>query len=509
MSAMFREASTSGWGKPLVSNVGGRGDGDLGGRRINGGGVNKPFDWGRANQTERKMNMRRYAQKISAALNFGMEKYIPDSFLFAVLLVFIVFLMGIFVAGKGPLDMVNYFSQNIWNFLTFSMQMVLIIVTGFVVSTSPLGKRFFAAMARIPQTSFQAVLLVSTLAAVISYFHWGVGMIGGALLATEMGRVMKRLDFKILIASVYVGYTVGSVGFSGSEILIINTPGHFLEKQIGLIPATQTALSMMNLVPIITTTFIVLPVLWWLLHPAEEKDIPVVGDETTAYLSKELAAGKDEAATGGTTFAEKVENCPAFNILLGLMMAVYLGQWLYANGLFNMNLNIFNLLMLTIGILLHWTPKSFYTSFAEGVRISWGIPLQFPIYAGIQGMMATSGLAAITAGWFIDLATTWSFPLWNYVLGAFVNFFIPSSGGILIVLGPVVVKAGQALWVSNPTIISSFMFGEALGNIIQPFWAIPILAIAGLRLRDIYGYCILAFLIITVVFLISMSFITA
>ena len=199
------------------------------------------------------------------------------------------------------------------------------------------------------------------------------------------------------------------------------------------------------------------------------------------------------------TFADKIENNPIFNILLAFITSAYLVHWFSING-FNMNLNIFNLLMLTVGILFHWTPKNFYTAFAEGVKVSWGIVLQFPIYAGIQGMMASSGLAVTFATWFINLATTATFPLWNYIIGAFVNLFIPSSGGIWIVLGPIVVSAGQTLGVSPPTIVESFMFGEAFSNIIQPFWAITMLAIVGLKIKDIIGYCIIGFVAISLIF---------
>ena len=449
--------------------------------------------------------MRKFMQKFSKSLNFGMEKYVPESYLFAVFLVFVVFLMGIVIAGKGPMDMATYFSDKMWNFLAFSMQMVLMIVTGFVLATTPLGKKVFSAIGRIPKTSVQAVILVSIIACALAYLHWGIGLVGGALLAREIGRNMKKLDFKLLVAATYIGFSLGQVGLSASEVLLVNTPGHFLEKQIGLIPATLTAMSPMCLVPLVITGFIVLPILFWSLHP-DEKDTPSVSEETRLHLEQDLEGGGMKNAEE-KTFADKVENSPIFNILLALITSVYLVQWFSSNG-FNMTLNIFNLLMLTLGILFHWTPKNFYTAFAEGVKISWGIVLQFPIYAGIQGMMASSGLAVTVAGWFISLANTWTFPIWNYIIGALVNLFIPSSGGIWIVLGPIVVKAGQTLGVSNPTIVESFMFGEAFSNIIQPFWAIPILAIAGLKIKDIIGHCIVGFAAISIIFLISMMFIT-
>jgi short-chain fatty acids transporter len=161
--------------------------------------------------------------------------------------------------------------------------------------------------------------------------------------------------------------------------------------------------------------------------------------------------------------------------------------------------------MLILSIILHWTPKRFYTAFAEGVRVSWGIPLQFPFYAGIQGMMAGSGLVAIIAGWFIAISNPSTFHIFNYLSTAIVNFFIPSSGGIFIVQGPIMVKAGQALGVSNGAIVNAFMAGEVIGNIVQPFWAIPLLSIAGLKMKDIMGFCLLSFAILSIVYIVCFS----
>ncbi len=450
--------------------------------------------------------MRKFIQKISRSLGFGMEKYVPESFLFAVALVIIVFALGIIVAGQGPMEMATYFSENMWNFLAFSMQMVMILVTGFVIATTPLGKKFFSTLARIPKNSVQAVIFVTVVAACLAFVHWGVGLVGGALLAREIGRNMKKLEFKLLIAATFIGYSLGQVGLSASEVLLVNTPGHFLEETIGLIPPGATALSMMALVPMAICGFIVLPLLMWSMHPDDE-DTPYLSDETVAHLAQEIEV--EEVSSDKKTFADKIEDCPVFNILLALIMGVYLVKWLSLHGFTGMTMNMFNLMMLTLGILMHWTPKRFYTAFAEGTKISWGIVLQFPIYAGIQGMMAQSGLASMFALGLIQLATPFTFPLWNYLVGAIVNLFIPSSGGIFIILGPIVTKAGLALGVSAPTIVESFMFGEAFSNIIQPFWAIPLLAIAGLKIRDIFGYCILGFLAITIVFCASMMFITA
>ena len=193
--------------------------------------------------------MKKLIEKMSTALNVRMESYVPDSFIFAVILTLVVYIMGIFIAGKGPFQMINFWYGGFWNFLTFSMQMLLILVTGFSIATTPLGERFLAFLGRIPKSSLSAVIFTTLVSGILAYIHWGIGLIGSALLAREVARNSKKIDFKLMVAAVYVGWNIGSMGISGSEPLLVNTPGHFLEKQIGLVPMTQTVLSSMILLP--------------------------------------------------------------------------------------------------------------------------------------------------------------------------------------------------------------------------------------------------------------------
>jgi short-chain fatty acids transporter len=450
--------------------------------------------------------MKKVVERMSTALNVRMESFVPDSFIFAILLTLVVYIMGIFIAGKGPFQMIQFWQGGFWNFLTFSMQMLLVLVTGFTIATTPLGEKILSFLGRIPKSSLAAVIFATLVSGVLAYIHWGIGLIGSALLAREIARNNKKIDFKLMVAAVYVGWNIGSMGISGSEPLLVNTPGHFLEKQIGLVPMTQTVLSSMLLLPHLLSLLVVLPIFWWMLHP-EEKDLPEMDPRLKERFESESKLGRISGAKGDKkTFADILENTPFLNIALSLMGLSYLIYWFATKG-FDLNLNIFNFLMLTVGIILHWTPKRFYMSFAEGVKVSWGIPLQFPFYAGIQGMMQGSGLVAIIAGWFIAISTPSTFHIFNYLSTAIVNFFVPSSGGIFIVQGPIMVKAGQALGVSNGAIINAFMAGEVIGNIVQPFWAIPLLSIAGLKMKDIMGFCLLSFVLLSIVYIVCFSFV--
>lgn len=450
--------------------------------------------------------MRNFLRRLSVSLNFGMDRIVPDSFIFAIALTFIVFLMGMGIAGKDAFSMVKYWAEGFWKFLGFSMQMVLVLTTGFTLATTPIGQRTLTAVARIPKTAVSGTIFILVVSTALSWISWGIGMIGGALLAREMVRNLPKVDFKLLIAAGYTGQMLGCVGISVTEALLVNTPGHFLQKEIGLIPMSKTVFSAEILVPLLISGLVVLPLLYWAIHP-DDKDTPVLSealkakfDQEAKIVSEQQAAEK--AAQKEMTIAERIDNSPVVNIFVSLMGFTYIIYWFYTKG-FNLNLDIFNFTLLFLGILLHWTPKRLLAAFEMGVKASYGIVLQFPFYAGIQGMMGSSGLVAIMAGWFVAISTPTTFPMWTYMSAALVNLFIPSSGGIFMIQGPVMIKAGATLGVPAPTIVNAFLSGEVISNMIQPFWAIPLLGIVGLKMRDIMGFCILSFTVASIIFCIT------
>lgn len=445
--------------------------------------------------------MRNALRKFSYSLNFGLDKIIPDSFIFAILLTFIVFIMGITIAGQSPFDMTVFWAKGFWGFLLFSMQMVLVLVTGFTLATTPAGQKGLAAIARIPKSGVSATIFIMIVSSALAYISWGLGLVGSAVLARELARNLKKADFKLLVAAGYTGAMVGTMGLSFSEALLVNTPGHFLEKEIGLIPYSDTVFSPGVLISVLLLTFVLLPLFYWLIHP-EEKDTPEIPAEIKNRFEEQSRIAVESAAIaeGKPTIAERMDNSPIINVTISIMGFVYIVYWFVTQG-FNLTLDIFNFTLLFLGILLHWTPRRLLNAFEEGVKASYGIVLQFPFYAGIQGMMGSSGLVAIMAGWFTAISTTTTFPMWTYISAAFVNLFIPSSGGIFMIQGPVMVKAGAALGVPAAKIVTAFSSGEVISNIIQPFWAIPLLGIAGLKMRDIMGFCVLGFTIASVVFI--------
>ncbi len=443
--------------------------------------------------------MKRWFRGLGQSLNMGMDKYTPDSFIFAVLLTFVIFIMGITLAGQKPFSMIEYWYKGFWGFLAFSMQMVLIIVTGYTLATTPLVSKFLTKLLSIPKTSLSAAIFIFVVTAVLSFIHWGFGMVVGALLAPRLGRSIPKLDFRFMVASSYLGWCVGAIGLSISIALLVNSPGHFLEKKIGIVPLSQTSLHPELLVMTIVSTLLISPILLWLLHP-EDKDIPELDPKIRARFDQAIAADNEqEEVQEEKTFATIVENSVIITVLLSLMGLSFCVHWFATRG-FDIQLNFFNFFMLFAGIALHGTPRKFLSAFQEGVKLTWGIALQYPFYAGIQGMMHASGLVPIMVGWFIAISTAETFPFWTYISSSIVNLFIPSSGGILLIQGPIMIDAGMKLGLSGAEVLRPFMVGEQISNLIQPFFAIPLLAMAGMKMKDIMGYCIIFYIVFSVIY---------
>lgn len=447
--------------------------------------------------------MRKALRKISGALNLGMDKVLPDAIVLAFILTIITFVMGLILTDSGPLDMIVHWGSGFWGFLSFSMQMAMIIATGYIVAEAPPIKRALVKLCRIPKNGIQGVVFVAIASAILGWISWGLGLVAGAILARSVALNLRKVDFKLYVAVAYTGaITTGLFGISGSEFLLVNTPGYFMEEMLGLIPLSQTVFEPSLLIAQILGLIIIVPLVAALIH-TNPKDTPEMDSAILdRFLEQEkavLSMKSNHKKKADMTFAEKVDNSPITTIIIGIAGVVYLVYWFATRG-FDLTLDIMNFLLLFIGILCHGSPRNLLTACEEGVRSAYGVLLQFPFYAGIQGMMASSGLVAIIANAFATHSTVGSFPYLCYFCMAIINFFIPSSGGIFMVAGPALGQAALDLGLEANKFLISFTAGETISNIIQPFWAIPLLGIAGLKMKDIMGYCIVFFVLITLIF---------
>jgi short-chain fatty acids transporter len=416
-----------------------------------------------------------------------MQRYLPDPFLFVIILTFVVFGLGLLFTDNGPYQMVQHWGSGFWGLLTFAMQMVLVLVTGHVLASSAIFKRGLGALASTAKSPGQAVIIVTIVSMAAAWINWGFGLVIGALFAKELARKVPNVDYRLLIASAYGGFIVWHGGISGSIPLTIATDGHFSENLIGVISTDQTIFAGFNLA-IIAALVIILPLVNRLMMPSKEETVMV----DPALLEEEQGPSHQPAAA--MTPAERLENSRILSMLIGLFGLIFLFYYFTSNG-FKLNLDIVNFLFLTLGILFHGTPRAFLEAVMNAVKGASGIIVQFPFYAGIMGMMTTSGLAAVMSEAFVSISNEFTFPFFAFLSAGLVNVFVPSGGGQWAVQAPVMLEAAQALGVSIPKTAMAVGWGDAWTNLIQPFWALPALAIAGLKAKDIMGFCVLTLLI--------------
>jgi short-chain fatty acids transporter len=424
---------------------------------------------------------------LTVFFNRLVQRFLPDAFIFAILLTIIVFFLGLLFTESGPIEMVSYWGTGFWDLLAFTMQMALVVITGYVLANAPVIKNFLARISRLAKTPAQAVMLVTFVATIACLINYGFGLVVGALFAVHVARQVPAADFRILVAGAYSGMLVWHGGFSGSIPLTVATPGHFLEEEMGVIPITETLFSPTNIF-IVLTLVLTLPIFnRYLMKTTNTMDLDrsrwVIPDESVATLEE----------TAPTTPAEKLENSVIVSMLIGIMGLVFIGYYFILNG-FDLNINIVNFTILFFGIILHKTPKKFLETVSNGVKNAVGIIIQFPFYAGIMGMVTLSGLSEQIALWFLTFANEYTLPFFSFLSGGFINVFVPSGGGQWAVQGPIMIEAAMSLDADLAKTAMGVAWGDAWTNMIQPFWALPVLAIAGLHIRDIMGYCVMILL---------------
>ncbi|CDQ20555.1 short-chain fatty acid transporter [Halobacillus karajensis] len=414
------------------------------------------------------------------------QRFLPDAFLFAILLTFVVFGLGIAITDSSPGQMVQFWGDGFWDLLAFAMQMSLIVVTGYILANTPLVKSVLSKLSKLARTPAQAILLVTFVAGLACLVNYGFGLVVGALLAIHVARRVPNVDYRLLMASAYSGFLLWHGGLSASIPLTIATEDHFLADSIGAIAITETLFSEMNIF-IIVTLLLSLPLLnLWLLKSNGD-----LSKDNRDFLKEENAAEQHMAATTAEmTPAERLENSRIISLLIGLLGLLFILYHFMRSG-FELNINIVNFIFLFLGILFHQTPRRFLNSIHDAVQNAGGIIIQFPFYAGIMGMMVASGLSEQMSNWFVSISTEFTFPLFAFISAGIVNFFVPSGGGQWAVQAPIMVPAALDLGVSTAKTAMAVAWGDAWTNMIQPFWALPLLAIAGLKVKDIMGFCVI------------------
>lgn len=432
-------------------------------------------------------------KKLTRACVNIVQKYLPDAFIFAVFLTFLTFILGLIVTKQTPLAMVVHWSNGLWSLLSFTMQMVLVLVTGNTLANAPAFKRGLKKLAKLPKTPSQAIIFVTLISSIACWINWGFGLIIGAIFAKQLAKEVKGVDYRLLIASAYSGFLVWHAGLSGSIPLTIATGGDAVKKATAgvitsPIPTSQTIFSVYNLVAV-GILIVTLPLINKAMMPKKEDTITI--DPKLLIEEPEL----EDIPVDKMTPADKLENSRIISILVAVMGFTYIIYYFSTKG-FNLTLDVVNGIFLFLGLLLHGTPRRFIAAVTNAAKGAAGIILQFPFYAGIMGMMVGANASGVSlageiANLFVSISTPRTFPLFTFLSAGIINFFVPSGGGQWAVQAPIMMPAAAKIGVDAGKVAMGIAWGDAWTNMIQPFWAMPALAIAGLSAKDIMGYCLI------------------
>jgi short-chain fatty acids transporter len=419
------------------------------------------------------------------------ERYIPNPFLYALILTFITVVAALLWTASDAGQVIDAWYQGIWDILAFALQMALVLVTGVTLADTPVVRRLLRRLGAVPGGQTGAAITVFYAGAIGAWLNWGFGLVVGALVAREIARRLKDVDFSFLVAAAYMGTMVWASGLSSSIALATATPGsalNIVERVTGKVAGfDRTIFTAYNLVPVVLL-LILIPLALRFMGPDVNEMKCVDPDALGTRNEPSTATGYPR------TFAMLLEDAWPLSLALVLMGLFYECHTIVHKG-FHIDINGFIFIMLMLGLLFHWRPIRYVRSFETGARTVGPILLQFPLYGGIMGIMTGTGLAALIAQRFVDFANAHTLPFWTFVSSNLITLFVPSGGGHWAVQGPFIVPVAVKLNVDPALVAMATAMGEQTANMIQPFWALPLLAIARLGIRDIMGYCVIALVI--------------
>lgn len=421
------------------------------------------------------------ANKFSSLIS----RFLPDAFIIAVLMTLVVMASAWALDPQNGMKVVSSWGNGFWIYISFTMQMVLLLMTGMTLASAPSVSFLLTRLASQASGKLRPYALVFLACAVAYYINWGLAVIVGAILAREVGRQNNQVHFPLLVAAAYAPTALYTAGLSSSIGLAVATEGHFMADLMGVIPTTETMFS-----PATITIFLVLavtmPIIIILMAPKDtSKIIPWSGDKE----EKNTVEADSEKVALEKTPASRLETSGVLGRLMGSIGIAYTVYHFISGGDFN--LNIINLLFLSLGLVLHHSLKAFSSAFSSSANAISPIILQFPFYAGIIGILSSSTLGDMIITGLTDVATSKTFNVFTYISAGLVNILAPSGGGQWALQGPLQIPAAISLGVNPATTAMAVGWGDAWTNLIQPFWALPILSVVGLHIRHIMGYCIL------------------
>ena len=446
-------------------------------------------------------------QRLGAGLSRLSERYVPDAWIICLILTLIVFALAWAGPGADPLTSARAWGDGVWMLLTLAMQFTLALVAAHACATAPPVHSALDRLARLPNPARprQAVLLVGLFSLLTGWLNWALSLVACALFVPFVLRRNPLADVRVVLAAGYLGLgTVWHGGLSGSAPLILATPGNPLLGTADapgvvsrLYPITETLLIPFNL-GLITLVGVVALAVVCLLHPTH-------GARTVDADTLSDLLPHPPSLPPPTTPAQRLDNFPGWTWFAAALMAYPLGYAIVQQGFgASWTINAYNAVFLAAALLLHGRPTAFLAACRSGTQAAWGIILQFPFYGGIYGVLQQTGLGRWIGELFAGHASTASYPLLVYLYSAVMNLFVPSGGSKWILEAPFLIPAGEALGVSPVTTLLAYCYGDSTTNLIQPFFAIPLLAVMRVRFADILGYTAIVAAVCLVINMIAM-----
>lgn len=429
------------------------------------------------------------------------NRWLPDPFLFAIILTIVVFIAAMIGTQQGPLDLIwawggqGKTESGFWSLLAFAMQMALVLVLGSAMASAKVCKRILGAIASLAHNKRSAILITTFVSTICCWLNWGFGLIAGALLAREVAKRVKDVDYPLLIAAAYSGFVIWHAGLSGSIPLQIGAEGGTkILDVMYYAPTSATIFHPMNLL-MVGVILVLMPFVNYAMHP--DADHTIVVDPS-------LLVDEEERTYKIETPADKIEHSRILWVITLVLGFIYIVYYFVQKG-FNLDLNIVNMIFLFLGILLHGDLRKYVDAIGDAAAGAAGILLQFPFYAGIMGLMVAANpdtgvsLASIIANFFTNISNDVTFPVLTFLSAGIINFFVPSGGGQWAVQAPIVMPAATQMGIEYGRAAMAIAWGDQWTNMIQPFWALPALGIAGLSARNVMGYLVIVLLFTGVV----------
>lgn len=455
---------------------------------------------------------RKRSQKDSTQPNF-MDRYLawfirwmPESFVICLALTVFVGALAYFATDTPFIstdpetaNLVGAWYEGFWSLLAFTMQMTVLLATGSAVASSPPAQKVLTRIARIPNNRVQAILLGAISAALLGYIHWGLGMMGAIVLGKELLAQSRRKGYDlhppVLIAALFMAFLPSSAGISGAAVLYAATPGYlrdmvpddYKDRVPESVPLTDTVISpgfilLLVICSVITIGFALM------MHPKNKSKIDTISDE---FLD-EIEAGGKQIAVARTTPAEKANASRWIMYFIGGIGLLYSVYILWTGGVTGLNLNSFNFLFLSLGMVLtaNWGPEYYAKLIRDGIAGTWGFILQFPFYAGIFGLISFTGLGVVISNFFTAISTATTWPVIAFLYSALLNIAVPSGGSKFVIEAPYIVPTTVDLGADMGLILQAYQMGDGTTNLLIPFFALPYLANFKIKFSQVVGYTV-------------------